>query len=368
MPVKKYTHHISTLKPEEHIHELNREIADYCKEHPLVTDEDKQLLCSRLLRRTGVAAFQGASRLEGGPFGAMLVDFNTPDGIPRVEGFGTNHVVPNSDPSAHAEMTAIRDTAKRLGRTDLSGLTLVTSCECCPMCLSAATGCKVDKIYFAATRQDAANVGFSDADQYRLMTAGGIEQHAQKAADRIEAENTLQGHDAVVVVNYKGQPHIFYGDYGTANPSDPTDLPIVQAIKNACHGLAELLSQESGKEERVFHLPEDTTLISRQMPHPMSLITADWARIGRVRGTDPGKPELDSPQKNTARILYLNDELETMQVKNQQGQSSAIEPQKVWEEIANPSAVHLGNNLGHAHKVAFEEWDRLIKTGFMPRY
>ncbi|MEK6745912.1 MAG: nucleoside deaminase [Pseudomonadota bacterium] len=364
MPKENYNYHRSTLQPDKYINELNHEINNYCKENSLNTPEAKEQLISRLLRRTGTAAFQGASRLEGGPFGAMLVDFKTEDGIPKVVGFGTNHVVLNSDPSAHAEMIAIRDASERLKRTDLSDLTLITSCECCPMCLSAATGCKVDKIYFAATRKDAANVGFSDEDQYRLMTVGGIEQHAKKVEekDKASTEAKLNGHNAVVIVNHNGQKYSYYGDYKKTNNSDPTDLPTVQAIKNACKGLAELHSKP------VFHLPEDTILISHDMPHPMSLITADWARIGRVRGQEADKPEQDSPNKNTDNIIYINDKPETMQIRNEQGQTSHVEPEKVWKEIANPSAIHLSKNLGHAHTVAFKEWNRLINTGFMPRY
>lgn len=357
----------STLKPDEHIEELNREIKKYCSENPLNDEKSKKLLLERLLRRSGIAAFQGASRLEGGPFGAMLVDFKTEDGIPKIVGFGTNHVVPNSDPSAHAEMTAIRDTAKRLKRTDLSGLTLVTSCECCPMCLSAATGSNVDKIYFAATRKDAAAVGFSDDDQYRLMTVGRIEQHAKKVEEKDKSgiEAKLNGHEAAVIINHEGKEYTYYGDYNKANNLDPTDLPIVQAIKNACKDL-------TGKQGKpVFHLPEDTVLISRDMPHPMSLVTADWARIGRVRGEDSGKPELDSPNKDTNKIIYLNDKTETMQI-HRQGQTSSVDSNKIWDEIRNPTAIHISENLGHSHRVAFEKWAELINNTdpkkSMPRY
>ena len=348
----------STLRPDDHIETLNTELRQYCaKRGGVNTDEDRQKLMSLLLRRAGTAAFQGASRLEGGPFGALIVDFKTADGVPVVVGYGTNHVVPNNDPSAHAEMTAIRDASQRLGKTDLSGLTLVTSCECCPMCLSAATGCKVDKIYFAATRDDAAAVGFSDADQYRLGRAGGIELHAQKAA----SDEALAGHDAAVTIRHNGTAHTYYGDYASANPNDPTDIPCVQAVKKACAGLSELTG------ERVFHLPEDTQLISRDQPHPLSLIAADWARIGRVRGANPTEPLQDAPDKDTTRIQYVNDKVEHMALRNQ-GQSSEVDPAAIWQEIASPSAVHLQQDLGVSHQVAFREWDRLVQTGFMPRY
>ena len=368
----------STINTEiDHIAELNYEIRNYCRENPLPSNDSKEYegaknqLISRLLRRTGIAAFQGVKRDEGGPFGAMVVDFNTKNGIPDVVGFGTNHVVPNSDPSAHAEITAIRDACKLLGRTDLSGLTLVTSCECCPMCLSAATGCKVDKIYFAATREDAKKVGFSDDDQYRLMTAGGIEKHAQKVKGDAAAE-ALNGHDAVVITNYNSIPHRYYGDYDKADSLDPTDLPIIQAIKKACKGLAELQSIHNGVEEKVFHLPHNTILISRDMPHLMSLVTADWARIGRVRGRNPFNPEDDSPIKDIKFIAYINDKTETMQIRDKEGNISNVDPDKIWKEIAKPTSIHLSDNLGHSHRIAFEKWSDLINNPdpkkSMPRY
>jgi guanine deaminase len=369
MPSIKYNYSASTFDSEAHITELNREIREYCQQAPLQTPEDREWLMSKLLRRAGTAAFRGASLREGGPFGALLVDFHTDDGIPQVVGFGTNHVVPTSDPSAHAEMTAIRNAAARTGRTDLSGLTLITSCECCPMCLSAATGCKVEKIYFAATRADAAKVGFSDEDQYRLMSAGGIEQHGRKATPQDHAEALLNGHDAAVEIRYKGATHYYYGDYQNANPNDPTDLPVIQAIKHACSGLAALRGKESGVPEMVFHLPEDTRIISRDMPHPMSLITADWARIGRVRGANPENPAEDAQQKNTSQILYLGDQVETMRVRKTADKATdMVPPERIWQEIRNPSAVHLDKNLGRARTIAFEKWDALVNERAMPRY
>jgi guanine deaminase len=364
---KKYDYSASTFDAQAHVDELNREICDHCEGKPLADEAARELLMAKLLRRVGVAAFNSASNREGGPFGAMLVDFNTDDGVPKVVGFGTNHVVPMNDPSAHAEMTAIRDASARLGKTDMSGLTLITSCECCPMCLSAATGCKVDQVYFAATREDAAKVGFSDEDQYRLMKAGGIEQHASKTADPEAAERKLLGHDAVVEVRHNNHVFAYFGDYDKANPNDPTDLPVVQAIKKACADVSRLRSEQTGKDERVFHLPEDTTIISRDMPHPMSLVTADWARIGRVRGENPEEPAQDAQDKDTSRIQYINDQFESMQVVSPQGKD-AVDAQRVWDEIRNPSAMHKQDNLGRARTIAFEKWDALVNNNEMPRY
>jgi len=97
---------------------------------------------------------------KGGPFGAVIVK----DG--QILSLGVNTVTSDNDPTAHAEVNAIREACKRLGSFDLNGCTLYTSCEPCPMCLSAAYWAKVDRIYFAADKVDAGNSGFSDAFIY----------------------------------------------------------------------------------------------------------------------------------------------------------------------------------------------------------
>ena len=92
----------------------------------------------------------------GGPFGAVIVK----DG--KVIGKGSNHVLKNNDPTAHAEIQAIRDACKNLGTYDLSGCVLYTSCYPCPMCFSASVWANIDKIYYGNTKEDAANIGFRD--------------------------------------------------------------------------------------------------------------------------------------------------------------------------------------------------------------
>ena len=93
---------------------------------------------------------------EGGPFGAVIVR----DG--RVLAEGWNRVTSSNDPTAHAEVTAIRRACEDLGTFSLPGATLYTSCEPCPMCLAAAYWARVSRIVFANTRQDAAAIGFDD--------------------------------------------------------------------------------------------------------------------------------------------------------------------------------------------------------------
>ncbi len=96
-----------------------------------------------------------------GPFGAVVVK----DG--KIVGQGHNNVIVNNDPTAHAEVVAIRDACKNLGTYELQGCEIYTSCEPCPMCLSAIYWAKLEKIYFGNTRNDAAEIGFDDAFLYK---------------------------------------------------------------------------------------------------------------------------------------------------------------------------------------------------------
>jgi len=102
-------------------------------------------------------------RNAGGPFGAVVV---SADG--RVFE-GVNRVTADLDPSAHAEVVAIRQACQGLGTFDLAGATLYSSCEPCPMCLGAALWARVERVYFAADREDAAAAGFDDAVFYRYF-------------------------------------------------------------------------------------------------------------------------------------------------------------------------------------------------------
>lgn len=113
----------------------------------------------RLLREAIDLAVRNAV-VDGGPFGAVVV---TADGrrFP-----GVNRVTAENDPTAHAEVMAIRTACRELGTFDLSGATLYTSCEPCPMCLSASLWARLDAVYFAADRHDAADGGFDDAAFY----------------------------------------------------------------------------------------------------------------------------------------------------------------------------------------------------------
>jgi tRNA(Arg) A34 adenosine deaminase TadA len=99
----------------------------------------------------------------GGPFGAVIVK----DGNELAS--GVNQVTKAKDPTAHAEVTAIRNAAQKLNDFNLSGCEIYTSCEPCPMCLSAIYWARIDKIYYANTKTDAKNSGFDDSFIYQQL-------------------------------------------------------------------------------------------------------------------------------------------------------------------------------------------------------
>jgi tRNA(Arg) A34 adenosine deaminase TadA len=100
----------------------------------------------------------------GGPFGAVIVRGG------KVIGEGVNRVTATNDPTAHAEIVAIRDACHTLRRFDLRGAVIYSSCEPCPMCLAAIYWARLDALYYAATRQDAARAGFDDEFFYRQVS------------------------------------------------------------------------------------------------------------------------------------------------------------------------------------------------------
>ena len=115
------------------------------------------------MRLAAEAARRGVTAGLGGPFGAAIVA----DG--EVIAVEHNRVVERNDPTAHAEILAIRAAAQKLGRFHLEGCTLISTCEPCPMCLAAAHWAHVDAIVFASTRDDAAAGGFDDAAIYAAI-------------------------------------------------------------------------------------------------------------------------------------------------------------------------------------------------------
>lgn len=97
----------------------------------------------------------------GGPFGAVIVRQG------KIIARGWNQVTSTNDPTAHAEVMAIRAACRKLGTFELAGCELYASCEPCPMCLAAIYWARLDKVYYGATRRDAARIDFDDAMIYR---------------------------------------------------------------------------------------------------------------------------------------------------------------------------------------------------------
>lgn len=115
-----------------------------------------------LMRRAIRLAEQSVAE-GGGPFGAVIAR----EGELIAE--ASNHVVPHCDPTAHAEVSCIREACRKLGTFNLEGCEIYTSCEPCPMCLGAIYWAHLDKIYYANDRKDAAAIGFDDDFIYREL-------------------------------------------------------------------------------------------------------------------------------------------------------------------------------------------------------
>jgi len=108
-------------------------------------------------------ASENVSQNNGGPFGAVVVKNG------KIVGRGYNQVTTNNDPTAHAEVMAIRDACTNLNSFQLDGCELYTSCEPCPMCLGAIYWARPDKIYYGCTKDDAAAIAFDDAFIYEEL-------------------------------------------------------------------------------------------------------------------------------------------------------------------------------------------------------
>lgn len=114
-----------------------------------------------LLARAVALSREHMERGAGGPFGAVIA---SSDG--RIVAEGWNCVTSDNDPTAHAEITAIRRACEALGRFDLKGHVIYSSCEPCPMCLAAIYWARLDRLVFANSRDEAAAIGFDDAAIY----------------------------------------------------------------------------------------------------------------------------------------------------------------------------------------------------------
>ena len=141
----------------------------------------------RFLREAIRLSIEKMDAGAGGPFGAVVVRQG------QIVGTGWNLVTSANDPTAHAEIVAIRDACRRLGTFRLAGCEIYASCEPCPMCLGAIYWARIERLYYAATREDAARAGFDDASIYdqivlpqarrSIPAAGHLRQEARAAFD-----------------------------------------------------------------------------------------------------------------------------------------------------------------------------------------
>ncbi len=144
-----------------------------------------------LLKEAAREASLGVSKNDGGPFGAVITD---KDG--NIVSVGHNMVLSSHDPTNHAEVVAIREACEKLGTHDLSDCIIYSSCEPCPMCLSAIIWSNIKTMYYGATRYDAANAGFRDDAIYNYLD---------------NKNNILEKHEIIdkscvdVLENYKGE-------------------------------------------------------------------------------------------------------------------------------------------------------------------
>lgn len=137
-----------------------------------------------LMREAIALSIQNVAQ-GGGPFGAVIARNG------EIVARGVNRVTSNCDPTAHAEVSAIRAAAQSLGTFDLSGCEIYTSCEPCPMCLGAIYWAHLDRMYYGNNKHDAANIGFDDAFIYEELDLRPEERklksEALLSAEAIEA-------------------------------------------------------------------------------------------------------------------------------------------------------------------------------------
>ena len=126
-------------------------------------------------------SINGCRNHEGGPFGAVIVDKEG-----NVIAEGNNRVLCDLDPTAHAEVTTIREACKKLRTYDLSNYILYTSCEPCPMCLSAIIWSNIKNVYFGCTKNDADNIGFRDDLIYEYLKGNNLDLLNLQPLDRLD--------------------------------------------------------------------------------------------------------------------------------------------------------------------------------------
>ena len=152
---------------------------------------------NKFMRMAKNNADNGIIKKEGGPFGAVIID---KDG--NIIANGNNQVLLQNDPTAHAEIVAIRNACKVLNTYDLSDYILYTSCEPCPMCLSAIIWSNIKTVYYGCTKKDAGKIGFRDDIIYDYLSGKNNDLINLQEMDRNECIKTFE--------EYKKQNGVIY--------------------------------------------------------------------------------------------------------------------------------------------------------------
>ena len=142
---------------------------------------------NKYMKMSKEEAYNGYTSNEGGPFGAVITDKEG-----NIISQGHNMVLKNNDPTAHAEVTAIRKACEKLGTYDLSNYILYTSCEPCPMCLSAIIWANIKEVYYGCTKEDAGSIGFRDDIIYDYLKGNNQDLICLKQLDREECLKTFK--------------------------------------------------------------------------------------------------------------------------------------------------------------------------------
>lgn len=133
-------------------------------------------------------ALNGLKKNDGGPFGVVIVRDR------KIIAKGHNQVIKTNDPTAHAEIVAIRKVSAKLKKFDLSNCEIYSSCEPCPMCFSAIHWAKMKKLYYGCTKEDAAKIGFDDKFIYDVIKCISKKKQVKiKQIDRKECLKPFKG-------------------------------------------------------------------------------------------------------------------------------------------------------------------------------
>ena len=142
---------------------------------------------NKFMKKSNDMANKGIENKEGGPFGAVIIDKEG-----KIISTGNNKVLKTNDPTAHAEIVAIRNACKKLKTNDLSDYILYSSCEPCPMCLSAIIWSNIKTMYYGCTRKDAGKIGFRDDMIYEYLKGKNKDLINIEQLDRDECFKTIE--------------------------------------------------------------------------------------------------------------------------------------------------------------------------------